>query len=693
MKKVNIILVLMITGFTAISQKVYFNKSNYADSANMYKHINTLTTKVMQLYKEADETKHNAYMMTFMILQNNYDAAMHYINKYAILDHSDSIKPTGLFFPFRIYIQSKQQQISYNQAFYNYYKTLTVPDDISWVDEYFNDNSVANLNNGYNQLITDLKNKDSLTITEAEQLCFYYCHYRVYNETFTEAKAILTKIDNDKYIIEDSVLIKMPNGANISFCIVRQKKITKPLPVVMRYSIYPGKEVMYAKEAAANGFVGVMVNTRGKNLSTNAINPFEYDAEDAYYIIDWISKATWCNGKVGMFGGSYLGFSQWSATRHLHPALKTIVPQVAVAPGIDYPDCNGIFMSYMLQWIHKVSNNKMTDNTDFYDNKKWDKLYKDWYNSGTSFNKLDSIEGGTNILYQRWLQHPVYDSYWQKQTPQATGFAHINIPVLTITGYWDDEQLGALYYFKQHNANNIHANHYFVIGPYNHHGSQGYPSSVLEGYTLDSVANINIETLVYDWFNYTLKDSAKPTFLANKINFQIMGKNQWKSDSLLSNMHNDSLVYYLCSNLDKGRYSLSTTMPAANQYIHQTIDFNNKKDALTLSPNINEIYPKCVDTFLYTQKKNLVFVSPAFDKPTIVSGNITAALDVIINKKDVDIVMDVFELLPNGKYMFLNEVVQRASHVKSIYKRQLLKPNPLFVTSPNFTYNYFKLYY
>lgn len=44
----------------------------------------------------------------------------------------------------------------------------------------------------------------------------------------------------------------------------------------------------------------------------------------------------WCNGKVAMIGGSYLGFSQW-ATKKLHPALKTIVPQVAVAPGVDFP--------------------------------------------------------------------------------------------------------------------------------------------------------------------------------------------------------------------------------------------------------------------------------------------------------------------------------------------------------------------
>lgn len=73
-----------------------------------------------------------------------------------------------------------------------------------------------------------------------------------------------------------------------------------------------------------------------------------------------------------MYGCSHLGFSQWAAAKKVHPALKTIVPQIAVGIGIDYPMQNNIFMSYMLQWIHFVTNNKQTDNEDFGKTKKWE---------------------------------------------------------------------------------------------------------------------------------------------------------------------------------------------------------------------------------------------------------------------------------------------------------------------------------
>jgi putative CocE/NonD family hydrolase len=105
--------------------------------------------------------------------------------------------------------------------------------------------------------------------------------------------------------------------------------------------------------------VGAVVNTRGKRNSNDENNPFEHESQDLYEVIDWVSKQPWSNGKVGMIGGSYVGFSQWAAVKNLHPALKTIVPQVSVGIGIDYPAQNNVFMSYMLQWIQYVTNNKL----------------------------------------------------------------------------------------------------------------------------------------------------------------------------------------------------------------------------------------------------------------------------------------------------------------------------------------------
>ena len=66
---------------------------------------------------------------------------------------------------------------------------------------------------------------------------------------------------------------------------------------------------------ADNGYVGIIAFTRGKGKSPQNIEPFEHDASDVYDVIDWISKQPYCNGSVGMWGGSYLGFTQWAAAK------------------------------------------------------------------------------------------------------------------------------------------------------------------------------------------------------------------------------------------------------------------------------------------------------------------------------------------------------------------------------------------
>ena len=116
--------------------------------------------------------------------------------------------------------------------------------------------------------------------------------------------------------------------------------------------------------------------------------------------------------------------------------------------------------------------------------------------------------------------------------------------------------MGALYYFNQHYTYNANANHYLVIGPYDHGGAIQVPSPELDGYTLDSIANISFSKLCFQWFDYILRDSTKPDILRNKINYEVMGENQWKHVSSLRQMNNDTLTFYLSALGEAQRYTL-----------------------------------------------------------------------------------------------------------------------------------------
>lgn len=305
--------------------------------------------------------------------------------------------------------------------------------------------------------------------------------------------------------LQDSVLLKTRDGAFVTVMVARKKGVTEKLPAIFQFTIYARRtDSLKIQEAADRGYVGVFAYTRGKWNSPGEPLAYETDGRDAYDVIDWISKQPWSDGRVGMYGGSYNGFTQWAATKKLHPALKTIVPSAAVAPGLDVPMTNNVQMSFVFSWTYYTSNNKFLDEKD-YNSPQWNQLYWKWYNAGLAYHTLDSLTGrGVNHMFKHWVAHPTYDQYWQDMIPYKKEFADINIPVLTTTGYYDGGQIGGMYYYREHLKYNHNANHYVIIGPYGHFGSQGHPDPVFNGYRIDDAARVNIHEIIYQWFDYIL---------------------------------------------------------------------------------------------------------------------------------------------------------------------------------------------
>lgn len=469
-------------------------------------------------------------------------------------------------------------------------------------------------------------------------------------ETFAQATATA----DSNYIIQDSVLIPTRSGIDISAIVVRKKNNSNPLPAILFYTTYyqGAGDNIFGKRSADRDFVGIVAYARGIRTNLKNYAPFEHEGTDIYDIIDWIIKQPWCNGSVGMFGGSYTGYSQWAAVKNPHPALKTIVPQVAVMPGYDFPMENNVPLSHILGWSNDIYKNKPLTR----------ELVFEYFNEGTAYGKLDSLAGQTNPIFQKWLQHPAYDSYWQSTVPTPAEYEKINIPILTTTGYYDGSQIGAIQYFKQHYKNNTKANHYFVIGPFDHWGGQRKPAKVLMGYEIDSVANINMMELAFQWLEYILKGKTKPELLKDKVNYQVMGTNKWKHAPSLQSINNDTLTFFL------DKKDLTTVKPKNIGFEKQKVNFKDREDQ-------NAYYtPEIVFDALDTSG-GLVFTTSLFESNFIINGSFTGNLFATINKKDMDISLALYELMPDGKYFFLTRYVGRASYARDNSKRQLLKPN------------------
>jgi len=467
---------------------------------------------------------------------------------------------------------------------------------------------------------------------------------------------------------EDSILIQTKDGAWVSAWAMRKRNVKEQLNTILQFTIYARQtDIRKIKEAADKGYAGVMAYTRGKRYSPGETVPYEYDGRDVYDVIEWITQQPWSNKKVGMYGGSYNGFTQWASTKKLHPALKTIVPSASVAPGLDVPMTNNVSMSFIFPWIYYVSNNKFLDEKD-YQGPHWNELYEKWFQQGRTYRSLDTLLGRPNKVFHRWLDHSVYDTFWQSMIPYKEEFTKINIPILSTTGYYDGGQIGEMYYYRELFKYNPNAEHYLLIGPYGHFGSQGFPDSVYNGYRIDDAAREPIHDIIYQWFDYIFKGAPKPAILKDKINYQVMGTNEWKHSPSLNKMANDSLVFYLTDKAPGNKYGLTTKKPSANSFLHQRIDFGNRN-----SRNSYYYFNQVVYDKLFPNN-GLLLLSDPLKQETELSGNFTGVLKAAINKKDMDFSVALFELMPDGRYFLLSYFMGRASYAKDIMHRNLLVP-------------------
>jgi uncharacterized protein len=484
-----------------------------------------------------------------------------------------------------------------------------------------------------------------------------------------------TKLEDgtSDYNIQDSVLIKTKDGATISAIVVRKKGDENAKPVLLQSTIYvrdTGRDIATLKESADNGYVGVIAYARGKRFSADEIFPYENDGNDTYDVIDWISKQKWCNGSVGMFGGSYNGFTQWASSKSkVHPALKTIVPYVANRPGMGLPVENNIFVNPNYEWSFFVGNNKYLDTTAGNDRQRYRKMQNKWWDLGAAYNKLDSIDGTPNRLFQRWINHPSFDKYWQNMAPYGKEFAEINIPILAFDGYYNDSQNSSMYYLRELQKYNSKANYYLIIGPYSHLGAQREGEATINGYKVDANALINTKKITYQWFDYILKNGTKPEILKDKINYQVMGANEWRSASSIDKMSNGFLTMYLTNNKSQKFFSLNLKKPTKKGFLYQEVDFADRENSN------NDYYPDPIIRNEIDTSNGFNFMSEPLKEAMLINGSFLGQIKASINKMDMDIGVTLYEVMPNGEYFHLSYFIGRASYSKDITQRKLLTPN------------------
>lgn len=518
------------------------------------------------------------------------------------------------------------------------------------------------------------KGKERIALADALQLVRDYQVLDSYR-TFTPlALPLADADDNRRYVIVKDQLVRTGDGASICTTIVRPR-VEGKLPAALEFTIYvdPVWNLEDPLFAAAHGYIGVIGLTRGKGCGSGPIVPYVHDGPDAAALIDWIGAQPWSDGRVGMYSGSYNGFTAWSAAKQMPKALKAIAVGAPARPGVDVPMEGNVFWNFVYAWPFFTTDLKGPDDATYNDFERWNRLNRNWYVSGRAYRDLDKIDGKPNPIFDEWIAHPSYDAYWQQMLPSSRELAQMKVAVLQTAGYYFGGPGAAVPYYTAYEQANPKAEQYLLIGPYHHFGAQigvvgllGQIFPSLAGLDLDPAALINIEELRYQFFDYVFKGAPRPELLKDRVNYEVTGANVWKHAPSLETMANERMRLHLTPARSGANYSLSAE--GNDSSVTLKVNMTDRSDADRQAPG-GGVVSKEIDTW-----NGLEFISDPLPAATELSGLFSGRLDFLANKKDFDFEIDLYELTPKGDYVLLAPYWTRASYAGHPSRRQLLTP-------------------
>lgn len=476
------------------------------------------------------------------------------------------------------------------------------------------------------------------------------------------------------------VKIPMRDGIHLNATLYKPRD-GKPAPAIFTLTPYIAdgahpRGVYFAQ----HGYVFVAVDARGRGNSEGIFEPNANEARDGYDIVEWLADQPWCDGQVTMWGGSYGGFDQWLTLREAPPHLKTIVPVASAHVGVDFPCFKNIFYSYDMQWLTYTSgltrNMTIMNDPDF-----WIGKFQEMYKEHRPYKELDQIVGNDSTFFQTWIKHPQPDEYWDRMTITAEQYDRIKIPILTITGHYDDDQPGAMEYYRRHmKSKSITKNdHYLIIGPWDHPGTRD-PKPEFGGLKFAEASLLDMNKLHKAWYDWTLKGGKKPAFLKKRVAYYVMGEEKWKYANTLEETHTRPQKMYLSSN-DGARDvfhsgNLETRLPTGTRSDIFTYDPLDKRPG-ELERSVTSDYRTDQTYDLNLFGNGLVYHSEPFTRDTEITGWVKLFAWISLDVPDTDFTAYISEVLPNGKVIRLTQDLLRARYRESNRVEKLVIPGEI----------------
>lgn len=489
-----------------------------------------------------------------------------------------------------------------------------------------------------------------------------------------------TPPDPAPVIVEPALRIPTRDGIELAVRIWRPEGDGRHT-VVMQHTPYLSDETHErAMKFVRAGFAYASVDRRGRGNSGGEFRPMEGGGPDGTEAARWLAARPWSNGQVATMGGSYRGMLQWQALADDPTAIRAAAPTAAAYPGWDFPQPRGILLSFIAPWLAYVDGR--TGNGNWLgDSTLWQGHFERAWRGDIPFADLARASGAPQGTFGRWLAHPSYDAYWQAMNPTPSQYAAIDVPVLSITGYFDGDQEGTLRYYREHLEHatpDARARHWLLIGPWSHAGTR-YPTAELGGLKFDQAAVLDIDRLQIDWFRHVLDAAPRPESLPGRVTYYVMGAETWRSAPSLEAVARHTLSLQLSSGgLPADDVFRSGRLQHASSGAEPPSVYRFDPRRTSQRPA-----PLPAAEFDYTAQGNaldgnqLFFHSDPLPGTRTLCGQMSFDASIEVDVPDTDIQVEVYQITPDNEIRWLGRDYQRARFRRGMATEQLAMPGAI----------------
>ncbi|MFA5794053.1 MAG: CocE/NonD family hydrolase [Candidatus Brocadiia bacterium] len=481
-----------------------------------------------------------------------------------------------------------------------------------------------------------------------------------------------------KYEVEQRIDIKvwMRDGINLSTDLYLPKG-KGPFPVILARTPYGNHDPMRIAAKiwmAQRGIAYAYQDCRGRHDSEGEWEPFRFEKKDGLDTLGWLAKQDFCNGHIGMMGGSYEGYCTWIVAPEAHPALKAIVPLVPLPdPVINVPYQNGAFFWNMIVWGLMVFG-KTNQNLG---NINWTKLYR-----YLPLRKMDQAAGMKSRTWQNWMDHPTFDAWW-KEVCYMHEWNKVNIPIMHICGWYDDDGISTYKNYPGMRTSGktpkARDEQRLIIGCWPHKLNL---SSKVGEIDFGPKAVIDLNSIILKFFARHLAGEKHDKKTEPRCRIFIMGENSWHSFPDWPIPKAVTTKFYLHSNgnanslLGDGVLSVDTPKPAekADRYIYDPTD----PVPYVTDPVSLQLGEASDQQAIERRMDVLVYSTAPLNRDTVVCGRVFAELFISTDVKGTDLTAKLVDVWPNGKAIQLQDGIQRAEFRNSLAKTEWLKPGRVY---------------